>query len=38
MSPTLSIVLVCAVSGVVIFGVYPNPLVNLALQAVLTLK
>jgi len=38
MSPTLSIVLACAVAGVVIFGIYPNPLVNLAMQAVLTLK
>jgi NADH-quinone oxidoreductase subunit N len=38
MSPTLSIVLACAVAGVVIFGVYPNPIVNLATQAVLTLK
>ncbi|MDK2742757.1 MAG: NADH-quinone oxidoreductase subunit N [Nitrospira sp.] len=38
MSPTLSIVLVCTVAGVVIFGIYPNPLVNLAMQAVLTLK
>lgn len=38
MSPTLSIVLACAVAGVVIFGVYPNPLVNFAIQAVLTLK
>ncbi len=38
MSPTLSIVLACAVAGVVIFGIYPNPLVDLALQAVLTLK
>jgi NADH-quinone oxidoreductase subunit N len=38
MSPALSIVLACAVAGVVIFGIYPNPLVNLALQAVLTLK
>ena len=38
MSPTLSIVLACAVAGVVIFGLYPNPLVNLATQAVLTLK
>lgn len=38
MSPTLSIVLACAVAGVVIFGVYPNPLVNFAMQAVLTLK
>lgn len=38
MSPTLSIVLACAVAGVVVFGVYPNPLVNFAMQAVLTLK
>lgn len=38
MSPTLSIVLACAVAGVVIFGLYPNPLVSLATQAVLTLK
>jgi NADH-quinone oxidoreductase subunit N len=38
MSPTLSIVLACAVAGVVIFGVYPNPLVSFATQAVLTLK
>lgn len=38
MSPTLSIVLACAVAGVVIFGVYPNPLVSFAMQAVLTFK
>ncbi len=38
MSPALSVVLACAVAGVVIFGLYPNPLVNLATQAVLTLK
>ncbi len=38
MSPTLSIVLACAVAGVVIFGVYPNPLVSFATQAVSTLK
>lgn len=38
MSPTLSIVLACAVAGVVVFGVYPNPLVNFTMQAVLTLK
>jgi len=38
MSPTLSIVLACAVAGVVIFGIYPNPLVQLAMQAVLTLR
>jgi NADH-quinone oxidoreductase subunit N len=38
MSPTLSLVLACAVAGVVLFGFYPNPLVNLATHAVLTLK
>lgn len=38
MSPTLSIVLACAIAGVVLFGIYPNPLANLAAQAVLTLK
>ncbi|NJL17787.1 MAG: NADH-quinone oxidoreductase subunit L, partial [Nitrospira sp.] len=38
MSPTLSIVLACTVAGVVIFGVYPNPLINFAMQAVSTLK
>ncbi|MGA8513789.1 MAG: NADH-quinone oxidoreductase subunit N [Burkholderiaceae bacterium] len=38
MSPALSIVLACAVAGVVIFGIYPNPLVNFAMQAVSALK
>jgi NADH-quinone oxidoreductase subunit N len=38
MSPTLSIVLACAVAGVVVLGVYPNPIVNLAAQAVAALK
>jgi NADH-quinone oxidoreductase subunit N len=38
MSPALSIVLACAVGGVVFFGIYPNPIVNLAAQAVLVLK
>jgi NADH-quinone oxidoreductase subunit N len=38
MSPALSIVLACAVAGVVFFGFYPNPIVNLAGQTVLTLK
>jgi NADH-quinone oxidoreductase subunit N len=38
MSPALSIVLACAVAGVVIFGIYPNPLVNFAIQAVSALK
>ena len=37
-SPALSIVLACAVAGVVLFGIYPNPIVNLATHAVLTLK
>ena len=34
----LSIVLACAVAGVVLFGIYPNPIVTLATQAVLVLK
>lgn len=38
MSPTLSIVLACTVAGVVVFGIYPNPLVQFVTQAVLTLK
>ena len=38
MSPALSIVLACAVAGVVIFGIYPNPLVNFAMHAVSALK
>ncbi len=37
-SPALSVVLACAVAGVIFFGLYPNPLVNLALQSVLSLK
>jgi len=37
-SPALSIVLACAVAGVIIFGLFPNPLVNLAVQSVLPLK
>ena len=37
-SPALSIVLACAIAGVVIFGLFPNPLVSLALQSVLSLK
>lgn len=37
-SPALSIVLACAVAGVIIFGLFPNPVVNLALQSVLFLK
>jgi NADH-quinone oxidoreductase subunit N len=31
-------VLACAVTGVVIFGIYPNPLVQFAMQAALTFK
>ncbi|ALA56967.1 NADH-quinone oxidoreductase subunit N [Nitrospira moscoviensis] len=38
MSPALSIVLACAVAGVVMLGLYPNPIVNFAAQAVLPLK
>jgi NADH-quinone oxidoreductase subunit N len=38
MSPALSIVLTCATAGVVIFGLYPGPLVNLATLAVQALK
>ena len=37
-SPTLSFVLACAVAGVIIFGLFPNPLVSLALQSVLSFK
>ncbi|MCS6897835.1 MAG: NADH-quinone oxidoreductase subunit L, partial [Nitrospira sp.] len=38
LSPALSIVLACAVAGVVILGLYPGPLVNLAIQAVQALQ
>ena len=38
LSPTLSIVLACAIAGVVIFGIYPDPLIQLAAQATLPLK
>ena len=37
-SPALSVVLVCAVAGVIFFGLFPNPLVSLALQSVLSFK
>jgi NADH-quinone oxidoreductase subunit N len=37
-SPALSFVLACAVAGVILFGLYPNPLVSFALQSVLTFK
>jgi hypothetical protein len=30
--------LACAVVGVILFGLYPNPLVSFALQSVLTFK
>ena len=38
MSPALSIVLACAVAGVVLFGLFPSPVISLALQSVLILK
>jgi hypothetical protein len=31
-------VLACAIAGVIVFGIFPNPLVSLALQSVLPLK
>jgi NADH-quinone oxidoreductase subunit N len=37
-SPALSFVLACAVAGVILFGLFPSPLVSFALQSVLTLK
>lgn len=37
-SPALTIVLACAIAGVVFFGLYPDPIVNLATQAALTLR
>ncbi len=37
-SPALSIVLACAIAGVVLLGLFPNPLVSLTTQAVLVLK
>ncbi len=37
-SPALSFVLACAVAGVILFGLFPNPLVSFALQSVLILK
>jgi NADH-quinone oxidoreductase subunit N len=37
-SPALSIVLACAVAGVILFGLFPSPLVGLALQSVLSLR
>ncbi|HEY6085662.1 MAG TPA: NADH-quinone oxidoreductase subunit N [Nitrospira sp.] len=37
-SPALSIVLICAAAGVILFGLFPSPLVSLALQSVLSLR
>ena len=37
-SPALSFVLAFAVAGVILFGLFPDPLVSFALQSVLTLK
>ncbi|WP_455245844.1 NADH-quinone oxidoreductase subunit N [Petrachloros mirabilis] len=37
-SPALSIVLACTVAGVIIFGLYPVPIIDLALQSVLSFK
>jgi len=38
MSPPLTVALACAFAGVLVFGLYPNPLVSLATRAVLILK
>ena len=37
-SPAMTVVLACAVAGVVILGLYPDPLVSLTTSAVLILK
>jgi NADH-quinone oxidoreductase subunit N len=37
-SPALAVVLACAVAGVIVFGLFPTPVVTLALQSVLLLK
>jgi NADH-quinone oxidoreductase subunit N len=37
-SPALAVVLACAVAGVIVFGLFPTPVVSLALQSVLMLK
>ena len=37
-SPALTVALACAFAGVLVFGLYPNPLVSIATQAVLILK
>jgi NADH-quinone oxidoreductase subunit N len=37
-SPVLTVVLACALAGVVLLGLYPDPLVSITSQAVLALK
>ncbi len=37
-SPVLAVALACAFAGVLVFGLYPNPLVSFATQAILVLK
>jgi len=37
-SPALTVALACAFAGVLVFGLYPNPLVSFATQAVLIVK
>ncbi|MCG3777723.1 MAG: NADH-quinone oxidoreductase subunit N [Nitrospira sp.] len=37
-SPALSFLLACAAGGVILLGLFPDPLVSFALQSVLTLK
>jgi NADH-quinone oxidoreductase subunit N len=37
-SPVLAVALACAFAGVLFFGIYPNPLVSFATQAVLVLR
>ncbi len=37
-SPVTVLVLTCALAGVVVFGLFPNPLLSIASEAVLTLK
>ncbi|MFM8539910.1 MAG: NADH-quinone oxidoreductase subunit N [Nitrospira sp.] len=37
-SPALTVALACALAGVVIFGLFPNPLVALVMQAVLGMR
>ncbi len=38
LSPALAVALACAFAGVLIFGVFPNPLVSFATQATLVLR